>query len=719
METAKAAGPIAGRMQVRPPLHSFIGIALRPISFVPTQPSLPVADSRSDNLFTDRFDSNLHWYLPDFALAADVDAGFAFAVSQTGQQLHSGQPYNGARLSLTLTKQPPAQLATFSAANPNAVLREIPLQNLTVILTSAYVDESGNPQQRTFSASTIHDNGNGSLSLIFDKAILGDSVLAVYQDLRSVGQAALVVKASFQCWSRSPPHLMFPVALASAPLQRTVLMAPRSFTATKTTTTAAAHPPPPTSAPPSWVQVTLPFSEDLPLKLKYSAAGYQLQFTITTGSSSSRVIVGTSDLSSFDQPQTQFAVLSALGNLQSKYPSLSGAYLGSNTIVLIPQRYSIVRGRSGCSAACLALVDSSPSNASSCKFEFSFVIAPEVSAIDWTKLVAEVAGHPELNGYQITFASFLKTTLSSTLNTSFASNVQFGPGADPYTFAVTVTVQDTGLDSPAVANANLFIQRLCAQSGIDLTGTVYLKLDDGYPDSVQSAVDLNFAHTAGMSFIHAPGSDELLLQIDEAAGAIKGTNQSPLDLRIQRYALIQGTNLTECDTPFSISAGDSASLPLPANSEGSTFAYDAQLALPSPMNAAAVTKFLSIQNTDVQNTQYVVDLTTNVDWTKIASLACTVTFPTLPGIQPWQTTLTANLQADTRHIQIPLENAVFTLPATVSVTVNPTDPTAAAFTVSLPNDFQVSPTMILSQSQLARPPAPPAPAAPAAPPASS
>ena len=54
----------------------------------------------------------------------------------------------------------------------------------------------------------------------------------------------------------------------------------------------------------------------------------------------------------------------------------------SKTIVLIPQSYVIVRAKSGCLATCLARVDTSPSSASQCAFEFTFMIAPAVSHIE-------------------------------------------------------------------------------------------------------------------------------------------------------------------------------------------------------------------------------------------------------------------------------------------------------------------------------------------------
>lgn len=713
MAIARSTGPIAASAMARWSAHPIAGIPLHPISFVPVQPSLPVAESRDGSLFADRLDSNLHWYLPDLALAPDIDAAFAFAVSQSGQQ-GNGQPFDVAKLSLTLTKQQPPVVVQFIQANPKAVVREIPLENLGAVLTSSYVDGNGNSRQRTFSASTMQDNGNGSFSLVFDKSILGDLVLPVYQDLRTFGKAAVVVNAGYQCWSQSPPHLMFSAALMSAPLQRSVLMAPRTVTLSRTATAAPASAggPAGASTPPSpnWMEITSAYSETLPLNLKYNADAYQLRYTIATADTSSRVIIGPGDLGSFNQTQTQFTEFDALGPLGLKYPSLSRAFLGSfsKTLVLIPQRYSILRGKNGCSASCLALIDSSPSSASKCKFEFDFVIAPEVSPIDLARLTADIAGFPEVKGW--TFATALQNTPSSTLQCSFAGSTQFTGGTDPYTFAVTVVVQDSEQNGLAVANANLFITRLCAQSGTDLAGALYLMLDEGYPHPVQANIDLNFAHTADLNFVRSPGTDELLPQIDESDGTIKVTNQSPLDLWLQNYALIQGISVSEIAGPALIPAGASVSFPLPPDSAGSTFAYEGQLALPPTMNAAAVTKFLAIQSTDVQSTQYVVALLANVDWTKVASLGCTVTFPTLPAIEPWQTTLTANLQTDSTHIQIPIDNAVFALPALVVVKVNAVDPAATPFTLTLQNDFHAAPTMTVLQSDLVSAPSPaPAP----------
>jgi hypothetical protein len=190
MSPVSPVGLTAGDAIAQPMSSPMIGMRVLPMaiaSFHPP-PSLPVAASRDGNLFTDRFDSNLHWYLPEFALVADVDPGFAFAVRETGQQAN-GQPFLVARLSLRLGKRQPVQVTHFAQANPHAALREIPLENLVAVLSSAYMDENGNPQQHSFRSSSVQDQGDGTYLVVFDGTILGASVLAVYQDLRAQGKA--------------------------------------------------------------------------------------------------------------------------------------------------------------------------------------------------------------------------------------------------------------------------------------------------------------------------------------------------------------------------------------------------------------------------------------------------------------------------------------------------------------------------------------------------
>jgi hypothetical protein len=166
-----------------------------------------LTDSRNGNLFLDRNHPDLHWYLPDFVLADDLDPSFAFVASQKGQQAN-GQPYNVARLTLRICKLKPTDVLQFAQANPSATLQEIPLADLTAVLSSFYMDQNGQQQQRTFNAVSLQDMGDSSFLLTFDNSILGDSVVGLYQDLRLFGMAVINLCAPYQAWSK--PGAIFP-----------------------------------------------------------------------------------------------------------------------------------------------------------------------------------------------------------------------------------------------------------------------------------------------------------------------------------------------------------------------------------------------------------------------------------------------------------------------------------------------------------------------------
>lgn len=452
---------------------------------------------------------------------------------------------------------------------------------------------------------------------------------------------------------------------------------------------------PPTS--PALVDTRQPWNIQIPLGLKYKQDAYQLKYTVSTATSASHVIRDAADLNEFSVNQTEFAELKVLGDISQKYPTVSRLYMGvlSRTIVVIPKRYSIVRGRSGCEALCMALVDSSAADGSRCKFEFDFTIAPEVSRIEFLKLTQEILSRDELKGYTLKLPEFQRNTPPSTLATEFQSETNVSVGTEPHTFSVNVGIRDGTSQSPAVANANLFIMRLCTNSGADLSGSLSLKLDDGYPDAIVSAVDLNFAHSAG--------TDEIVAEFDEGAGELKLTNQSPLDLTIARYVLAKGANLTEVDKAFTFHANGSLSIPLPADHADLMFAADAQICLPNPMAKADVTRFLHFQTADVQETQYVVAVDgSGIDFNKVASVVIDITFINLTKVMPRSLTLNKDLHADSTHIVVPLENTIFSLPGTVSLQVHFTVPSTASVTITMQNDFNANPVLLVTQSDIDR-----------------
>src|SRR5262249_17864535 len=138
--------------------------------------------------------------------------------------------------------------------------------------------------------------------------------------------------------------------------------------------------------------------------------------------------------------------------------------------------------------------------------------------------------------YKLTLPSLLRDTPASTLQTDFKSSIRFAAGPDAHTFAASIVIHEDETQTPAVANANLLIMRLCADPGTALVGSLSLQLDDGYSDAVLAPIALNFAYTAG--------TDEVAVAIDESSRQITLTNQSPFDLRISRYAFVRSDSLS-------------------------------------------------------------------------------------------------------------------------------------------------------------------------------
>src|SRR5664280_1282014 len=106
---AHTALPFAGGLAVKPVQHSAVFVSHPIVLPQPPVASLPLANSGHGSLFLDRTNPNLHWYLPDFVLADDIDSSFAFVASQNGPMANN-QPYNVARLTLRICKLKPADV---------------------------------------------------------------------------------------------------------------------------------------------------------------------------------------------------------------------------------------------------------------------------------------------------------------------------------------------------------------------------------------------------------------------------------------------------------------------------------------------------------------------------------------------------------------------------------------------------------------------------------
>jgi hypothetical protein len=104
-----------------------------------------------------------------------------------------------------------------------------------------------------------------------------------------------------------------------------------------------------------------PFSQTLEIGLKFQAAPYRLKYTIAENGPP-RVIVDAEDLRSFGTHQSEYIELRTLSDVTAWFPSISKLYFGvvSRTVVVIPNRYVILRNSGVCAALCNAPVDSSP-----------------------------------------------------------------------------------------------------------------------------------------------------------------------------------------------------------------------------------------------------------------------------------------------------------------------------------------------------------------------
>src|SRR5258708_31786526 len=117
-----------------------------------------------------------------------------------------------------------------------------------------------------------------------------------------------------------------------------------------------------------------------------------------------------------------------------KYPSFSRLYIGvlSRTIIAIPARYAITRGSTGCAALCQALLDSSPTSTSGCRFQFAFSLAPVISPIDLLQLSQDIGAYPGSKDCTLQLPTQFDSGATSTLVTPFKSSCVYAGGPSPH-----------------------------------------------------------------------------------------------------------------------------------------------------------------------------------------------------------------------------------------------------------------------------------------------
>jgi hypothetical protein len=648
--------------------------------FVRPQPTLnlPLESTHKGNMFLDRFNPKIGWYLPTFNLAADVDAAFSFAATQAGIDA-SGNPYNQGIVTLGLNKVVPPDLAAFKAANPTVTMREIPLTGLVANFATTAMDAQSGQIERSTSTAVIKMGADGK-ALLTINTLLGAHVLVAYNNLQN-GGATLTLSAQYQVWRLAPtvsPLRIMPGHSVAPPAPQAVHAAPVHAAPVHAASAHAASPglrivagkpvasPPtvPKPAPPNYLVANDSFAVLLNLGNKFAATGYATAYTVKDAGGL-RPILSIDDLQNFNKKQSQYSEFTALGDVSARFPSFSRLYIGalSRTIVAVPSAYGIVRSKDGTAAQCQALLDSSATGSGACKFQFAFLLGPVISPIDLFALQTALASNPQSAGCELALPNRLDSTKPALLSTPFQSSVTCTVGTPPsHTFSLAVEIVDGSVTGAAVANANLFIKQITSALEPFLSGSIGIALDDAYPHPISADVVLNLNATSG--------SDEIAYSIG-SDGAIELVNNSPLDLQIARYAVVQGAAAPPQALDKQIPSKQSLVLSATAPSRTVSLLVDGSLALENPLTKEHISRYLSFVAQDVQDVNF-----------QLAVVAQGLDFST-------------NAQ-----ISLPIQLAVSTLPGTITFTVEAKDSKLSSVCFTVTNDFIDQPVYVLQRSSI-------------------
>jgi hypothetical protein len=684
------------------------GLQFTPVQFIPVDvnQSLPLESTRNGNVFNDRFNAQLSWYLPGYDLAPDIDASFSFAASG-GQTGADGNPYYEATITLTLAKVEPPDVTAYRAANPSMQLQEISLTGLSVDLTTTANDpQTGQPQQSVY-AATVTTNADGSLTLSFGP-IVGTHVLVAYGNLQS-GGATLGLSAQFEVWRvlrvfrpvwppiRVPVQTGPPIIPGRPRPLPQAMLAPVGKPIFDPGMGPISLPPHPLPQPePTYTTVVDPYTQPFDLGKKYAAPGYARGYTITD-SNGVRPIISINDLKNFNSSGTDYTEFTALGDIPGQFPSFSRLYIGgqSQKIIAVPAAYGIVRSKNGTAAQCQALLDSTAGGTGAAKFQFAFVLGPVYSPFDYFALQAALAANPQSQNCKLTFPQRLDTLQPMTLSTPFQSSVTYTAGLQTNTFQLDVDVTDGSVTGSAVANANLFLNQLSTTVEPYLSGSFGIVLDDAYPHPVIASVVVNLNDTSG--------SDELSYSVAADGSAIQLINVSPLDLEVSQYAIISGTSAPAESLNQKILSQQTFTLSDKASSPGVALLVDCTLALEDPFTKQALQRYVLFITQDVQNVNYQIGIVANgVNFAAmgIAEIDIAITIPSLPTVAVPNSTLTALSLASNTVITLPIQNAITSLSAVIAFTVKAIDTTKANVQFTVTNDYVDQPVYVLESSSI-------------------
>jgi hypothetical protein len=610
---------------------------------------LPVFSTQTGNIFDDRYDRNLRWYLPTFTLLTP-DPAFSFAAAQTGVDA-AGNPFNQAVLTLSLQEEDPDDVQRARAANPSLEFRQIPALSVTATLQVHYKDTTGADATAAFAAQLTPQ---GNAQLLTANGLLGPAVIQAYENLTTLGQAAVVLQLKYTVWLH-PYQLPGPV------------WPPRQeiwYTFIATTTVM------------------------LPLGLTYATDPYRARYTITPAGGNAHPIINVDDLLGFDVEQSEYRELTTLGDVRQSYPSLDRLYYGqvSGTVIAIPARYGIICSSNGCAARLDAVVD--PAALNGCRFHFTFTLAPVADPIDFAHLVRDLATTPEARNRTLTLRlpDGLDSRMPGNLSGFAVASAAYANGPGDGTLLLAVDITDTGT-TPAVVNANLFLTQLTTP-GPTLFGQIGARLDDLYTPIVQTSVILNFSTTSG--------TDDISITLAEDPPQVTAVNRAPFDLHLTAFANITASMITQIDIDETLPSTESFGLP---GGDPAAEAVVVRRSIPvaEPFPKPKLFQYLDVHTQDVQTIQHplIVNATpVNFDTAQIAQVTIQFTLSDLPTIPVNSLTLTPAHRVDQVTVVIPMTVAVAGLSTILTATVTGTNRSQRQ--VEFTNDFIANPIYVIS-----------------------
>lgn len=683
--------------------------------------SVPLAGTQNGSMFSDRDDPSVSWYLPAF-VPVDPSQAFAFAASEGTEVGSSGEPLATATVTIAVKPVDPADVAQARTAAPERVYQPIAPSMYDASLALPYKDEQGADQTARVPGQ-VATQADGSLVVTFT-GLLGPRVIQAYEELAEVGGASVEVGLTYALYER------FTVPVRHPPLLGPIRVPPERLPEVRADLRSAAPlmpligieptlpmpiasrpsplPPLPIRVGPPWQIIPTPLPPEgiwiarsartvrlAEVGTVYATGNYRPKYTIKPRSGPARAIIDVSDLRDFKAARSEFRELTSLGEVKTRYPSLERLYLGqvSGTVVIVPSAYGIVRGKGGCAARIDAVVDTSPSTVSGCRFQLTFELAAILDPVDVAQLIEDLKTAPEAS--DLTLSPTVATTVDHRVTPTFsseASNLVFADAADGSGMLMSFEVTDAG-STPALVAVNLLLAQLTSSSTTALFGTIGARLDDIYDPPVQATFAVNLHTTCA--------TDDVSVTYGEPSG-VTITNQSPNDVRLLRMRTATAQQATVNTLGEVLPAGKQAEVAVTDPQEITSAAVQRTLAVPDPFPRSALTDYLEVHVETTLTAKHTLTVNaTAIDFAaqEITELVIQITLDKLPTVSVQPLVLTPQHRVDEARVTVPID-ADLALSATLTISVH-TPGAAHDRQAEASNDFAAYPIFVLTPAALA------------------